>query len=137
METITKPTEKVRGYIKSEYIEPARKRHEVLVRVVAGEVQKALGLRQRIPLVCEALKSKKFLEENHLLLEKLEGPPSGQSTTVTFTYRLLDVPGGEQPASASPFFSLRGIAKDVFAELGGGEAYLRKEREEFQGPGQS
>ena len=80
-------TESVRGYVKGEYIEPARRRHEVLVRVVAGEVQKALGLRQRIPLVCEALKSRKFLEENHLLLEKLEGPPSGQSKTVTFTYR--------------------------------------------------
>jgi hypothetical protein len=27
---------------------------------------------------------------------------------------------------------LRGILKDVYAELGGGEAYLRKERESFE-----
>ena len=38
--------------------------------------------------------------------------------------------------AASPFYSLRAIAKDIYAELGGGETYLRKEREEFQGPGQ-
>jgi len=29
---------------------------------------------------------------------------------------------------------LRGILKDVFAELGGGEAYLRAERNGFQPP---
>jgi hypothetical protein len=29
---------------------------------------------------------------------------------------------------------LRGALKDVFAELGGGEAYLRAERTNFYGP---
>lgn len=29
------------------------------------------------------------------------------------------------------WLQLRGALKDVYAELGGGEAYLRKEREEF------
>ena len=29
------------------------------------------------------------------------------------------------------WLSLRGALKDVFAELGGGEAYLRQERESF------
>ena len=29
---------------------------------------------------------------------------------------------------------LRGIAKDIFSDLGGGEAYLRKEREDFYTP---
>ena len=31
-----------------------------------------------------------------------------------------------------PWNRLRGILKDVFAELGGGEAYLRAERNNFQ-----
>jgi hypothetical protein len=60
------------------------------VRVVAGEVQKGVHLSNRVSLVCQALKSHKFLAENHLLIEKWEGPPSGMSTTVTFTYRRLD-----------------------------------------------
>jgi hypothetical protein len=34
-----------------------------------------------------------------------------------------------------PFQKLRGVAKEVFRSLGGGEAFLRKEREEFRGPG--
>jgi hypothetical protein len=130
-----KQTEQVRSYIRDEYIEPARRRHEVVVRVVAGDVQKALRLEQRTPLICAALKSRKLLEENHLSIEKIEGPPSGMSTTVTFTYRLLD--GGQEPPQASdPFEALRGIGKEVFTSLGGGEAFLRKEREEFYGPGQ-
>ena len=32
---------------------------------------------------------------------------------------------------------LRGILKDVYAEYGGGEAYLRKERENFYPPSKS
>jgi hypothetical protein len=31
--------------------------------------------------------------------------------------------------------SLRGIGKEVFAALGGGEAFLRSEREHFYDPG--
>ena len=34
-----------------------------------------------------------------------------------------------------PFKKLRGVAKEVFRSLGGGETFLRKERERFHGPG--
>lgn len=128
--------DRVREYARREFIEPARARHQVTVCVVAGDVQKAVHLSNRVPLVCQALKSHKFLTENHLLLEKWEGPPSGISTTVIFTYRLLDI---TQPVSAQsaewPFGKLRGVAKEVFQSLGGGEAFLRGERGEFYGPG--
>ena len=106
------------------------------MRVVAGEVQKAVHLSNRVSLVCQALKSHKFLTENRLRLEKWEGPPSGMSTTVAFTYRVLD--DVQQPSAQPeewPFKKLRGVAKEVFRSLGGGEAFLRKEREEFSGPG--
>lgn len=132
-------TDRVREYARRAYIEPARARRQSTVRVVAGEVQKAVRLSNRVPLVCQALKSHKFLTENHLILEKWEGPPSGMSTTVTFTYRILDDNGQRTSAKPEewPFRKLRGVAKEVFRSLGGGEAFLRKEREQFRGSGEA
>jgi hypothetical protein len=129
-------SDRVREFARREYIEPARARHESSVRIVAGNVQKAVRLNNRVPLVCQALKSSKFLDENHLVLEKWDGPPSGMSTTVVFTYRLLN--GDEKatgPRPEWPFTKLRGIAKEVFGSLGGGEAFIKGERERFREPG--
>jgi hypothetical protein len=39
-------------------------------------------------------------------------------------------------AELEAWMKLRGIAKDIFASYGGGEAYLREERANFYGPGQ-
>jgi hypothetical protein len=129
--------DRVREHARREYVEPARRRQESTIRIVAGEVQKAVRLSNRVSLVCQALKSHKFLDENHLVLEKWDGPPSGMSTTVIFTYRLTDEAGQASCESAeSLFLQLRGIGKDVFQSLGGGEAFIRKEREDFYGPGQ-
>ena len=132
-------TDRVREYARREYIEPARARRQSTVRVFAGEVQKAVRLTNRVPLVCQALKSHKFLTENHLILEKWEGPPSGISTTVTFTYRILDDAGQQNSTQreGDPFRKLQGVAKEVFRSLGGGEAFLRKEREQFHGSGEA
>ena len=128
--------DRVREYARREYIEPARAARQSTVRVVAGEVQKAVHLSNRVSLVCQALKSNKFLTENRLLLEKWEGPPSGMSTTVTFTYRVLDsVQQTSTQPDEWPFRKLRGVAKEVFRSLGGGEAFLREEREKFHGSG--
>jgi len=44
----------------------------------------------RIAHVCAALKTPKFLEPNGLRLVETSGPPSGTSTTVVYTYELLD-----------------------------------------------
>jgi hypothetical protein len=128
--------DRVREHALLEYIEPAKARHESTVRIVAGNVQKAVHLSNRVSLVCQALKSRKFLDENHLVLEKWEGPPSGMSTTVVFTYRLLnDDQNAPRPRPEWPFANLRGIAKEVFSSLGGGEAFIQQERERFHGPG--
>jgi len=131
----TSHADRVREYARREYIDPARSRRQPTISVVAGDVHKGVRLTNRVPLVCQALKSHKFLTENHLRLEKLDGPPSLMGTRVTFTYRILD---SAPCASAlhpreSPFLKLRGVAKEVFRSLGGGEAFLRKEREEFHG----
>src|SRR5665213_1526572 len=112
----TTDADRVRQYSSKNYVEPARVRGESTIRIVAGEVQKAVHLSNRVPLVCQALKSHKFLDENGLVLEKWDGPPSGMSTTVAFTYRFRDagVPDARQRAEW-PFLRLRGIAKDVFS----------------------
>jgi hypothetical protein len=81
-------------------------------------------------LVCAALKSAKFLKQNHLRIVAQSGPPSGQSTTVTFTYEILK--GSEsESASADPLLAIRGIARELFQALGGGEAFIRNERRQF------
>ncbi len=123
----------VRQYARDTYLRPARRRGEKRISIHVGTVHKVLALNNRVPLVCAALKSKKFLEENALSLISKTGPPSGQSTTVTFTYEILDS-RGEDSGPTEPLLKLRGIAKDLFRELGGGEAFIREERNNFSNP---
>ncbi|MFZ0198637.1 MAG: hypothetical protein WB523_22575 [Candidatus Sulfotelmatobacter sp.] len=125
----------IRSHAYEKYISAARRRKENTVSINVGEVHRALALNNRVPLVCAALGSQKFLTEHGLRIISKTGPPSGQSTTVTFTYEIVS--SETQKASAEEAWqSLRGIAKDVFASFGGGEAYLRQERANFYGPGQ-
>jgi hypothetical protein len=131
----TENSARIRKYARDRIIEPARKRGETAVRVVAGDVLKALHLPNSLSKqVCDALKTKEFLRENRLALEKKEGPPSMASTRVTYTFRLL-VPSGADARSKDPLLSLWGIGKDVFRSLGGGEAFIRREREHFYDTG--
>jgi hypothetical protein len=78
------------------------------------------------------LKSKRFLEENGLRIIGQTGPPSGQSTTVTFTYELLDR-NTKEGESIDALSGIRGIAKELFRKLGGGDSFVRKERSNFHG----
>jgi hypothetical protein len=88
-------------------------------------------------VVCQALKSKRFLQENHLVLKEMIGPPSGLSTTVRFTYEVVSGgSGGDSTAKQQhPLLALRGIAKDIFRQLGGGEQFIKKEREQLSAAG--
>jgi len=122
--------DRIRECLREKFLQPARLQGLTSIRIVAGEIHKELGLRNQVPNVCQVLRSQKFLNENRLVLEKFEGPPSGLGTTATFTYRLTANSG---PASEkeSLFLSLRGVAKDTFASLGGGEKFVHGERESF------
>jgi hypothetical protein len=119
----------VRQHASEQYLAVAHRRGDKTVSINVGTVHRALALNNRVPLVCAALGSKKFLTENHLRLISKTGPPSGQSTTVTFTYELED--SGKPVGGIDAFLALRGIGKEVFASLGGGEAFIRRERAEF------
>jgi hypothetical protein len=131
MHTLVKPiSDLIREHAQDNYLRPARRRGEATVAINAGTVHKALALHNRVPAVCQALKSKKFLDANHLKLVSETGPQSGQSTTVTYTYEFVEGQGSGA-AKYDPWRQLRGALKDIFAELGGGEAFLRAERQRF------
>jgi hypothetical protein len=122
-------SELVRQHALDAYLRPARHRGADKFAINVGQVHRALALKNRVPLVCQALKSEKFLNANALRLVSETGPPSGQSTTVTYTYSFIE--GDKSAASRDPWPDLRGALKNVFAELGGGENYLRRERDDF------
>jgi hypothetical protein len=120
----------IRQHASEEYLAAARRRGDHTFSINVGAVHRALGLNNRVPLVCAALSSRKFLTKNNLRLVSRTGPPSGQSTTVTFTYE-FDADGRNPAEGLDAFLALRGIGKEIYASLGGGEAFLRGERAEF------
>jgi len=121
----------IREFAQRHYVEPARRRGDSVVEIVAGDIHKGLHLRNLVPNVCQALSGRRFREENGLVLERRDGPASGQSTTAKFVFRIANQTAPSVPAH-SALLGLRGIAKDLFRDLGGGEAFIRSEREQFR-----
>jgi hypothetical protein len=125
----------IRDYVVRKYVEDAKRKSLRRFSVNAGDVHRSLGLQNRVPQVCNALQSSKFLSENGLRIVEKTGPPSGQSTSVTITYEFA---GNGRQSNRNPdldaFLALRGIAKDIFASFGGGEAFIRAEREAWRKP---
>lgn len=129
--------ETTKQHVIAKYVNPARSRGQARVEVRVGNVAKELGFSNRTPSVFSTLSSQSFQREAGLeLLEKRGGPASGgPSTTVQFVYRVLSEKTSEEPAKSSgDLMSLYGIGAEVFQELGGGEEYLRRERESLQFP---
>lgn len=125
----------IRKHAIDKYVSSARRRRDRTFSINVGAVHKDLGLHNLVPSVCSALASRKFLVENRLHLISKTGPPSGKSTSVTYTYEFVDHKDTDQaPDRRDAWNRLRGALKDVFAELGGGENYLRHERANFYGP---
>ncbi len=122
--------DKIRSFAAREYIAGARRKGLKRVQITAGDVHRSLRLKNRVPNVCSALGSRIFLEENHLAIEEVSGPPSGMGTRVIYTYRLLEGDEAPNPPVAS-FENLRGLLKEALYSLGGGEAFLRHERNHF------
>jgi hypothetical protein len=81
------PSDRVRDYVKRIYITPAKKNGKETLSIRAGDIHKELGFSRRIPVVCSALRSRKFLKNCDIKLTYVDGP--NNSTTTTFTYQLI------------------------------------------------
>lgn len=127
---MAKSADDIRAHGRDRYVKAARNRRLRRFSIRTGDVVRELRLLGRVPAVCSALKSRAFLEGNRLRLLETTGPRSGQSTTVIYTYEFIDEQDSAQEQE-DPWTELRGALKQVFAGLGGGEAYLREERENF------
>jgi hypothetical protein len=134
----------IRKFVSETYVRPARDRGQTTLAIPVKRVEedlKKVGLQTgRTPLVCSAIRGNKFQDENEILLDRWDGPPSGQSTTVVFHFHLAekaraqaaDPAGMESPEDRAYRLTekLRGLLKDEMAEYGGGEAFLRWVRSE-------
>jgi hypothetical protein len=119
----------IREFARDHYILPAKKRGADRVSIRVGDVHRQMKLTSRVPAICSALKTGIFLQENNLELELEEGPPSGQSPTVVYTYRWGP---SERPGSSPSLFErMRGLAKDLFASADEWEESVRRDRESF------
>src|ERR1700728_4743667 len=109
----------VRQHASDKYIAAARRRGDKTISIHVGTVHKALAFDNRVPVVCAALGSRKFLTEHGLRIVSKTGPPSGQSTTVTFTYEFVGKQQVDVRLSRQEAWNrLRGSMKDVLAEYG-------------------
>jgi hypothetical protein len=136
MEDGMRPTEQTKRHVIATYVEPARQRGERTIHVRVGSVQKELGWTNRTPSVFSTLLSREFQQEAGVeLVEKIGGPPSGgPSTTVQFVYQVLgekkDAISAEDVVPKSiGLRDLFGLCAETFKALGGGEEFLRRERE--------
>lgn len=142
----TGATDRVRRFAAEHYIVPARSRREQIVKIhsgVSGKLMVEHGIisANRFPIICDALRSDKFLEDNHLNLLDVQAPPtvrSGRSSTVTFIYRLDPEPAPPDPTRASQppvgsrkFLDLRGMLKATYKQLGGAKQFHTAERESW------
>lgn len=83
---ILHPSDRVREYVKRKYIDPAKKAGKKSLSVRAGDIHRELGFLRRIPVVCSALRSRKFQKNCDIELAYVDG--TNNTTTTKFTYRL-------------------------------------------------
>src|SRR4051794_27577381 len=115
----------VRKHVEEKYIRDSRKKGVQRFTVNAGEVHRAMGLQNRVPLVCSAMQSQKFLNQHGLKLVEKSGPASGISTALNLTFEFVNE--NREPGE-DPLLALRGVLQDAFKKLGGGEKFIAEER---------
>ena len=64
----------IREYIRTRYLEPPGSRRETLVTVRAGDVHRELGLRNRVPNVCQVMESRLLEKEAGVKVSSKQGP---------------------------------------------------------------
>lgn len=115
-------SERIRQVALEKYVQPnaqARRNFSIAVRSLLRDLQETEFPSGHTPQVCSAIQSRKFLLENALNIERVDGPPSKQSSTVVIHYCFQqDGPEQVQPDSA-----------DEFAQESSGERAVRLARE--------
>ena len=81
--------DEIREHALQHYVVPARTAGNNTFAIRAGEVSRNMSLHNRVPAVCGALISRKFLDMGGLELIERNGPR--QSTTTTFRYSFVSV----------------------------------------------
>ena len=141
-------SDQVRAVARDRYVLPALRAGKttlsIRVRSVLDDLQKLDFPANSTPLVCNALKSSRFLGDE-LEVTRVDGPPSKQSTTVVFHYRFKQgdahemIGAGKQESGLHESAEarakrlankLRGLLKEELSECGGGEAFLKWVRSE-------
>ena len=74
----------VRKYVKQRYINTARMKKNGRVTFTAEEIEKAMGLGNKYPLICSALDTQKFIEFARVELIRREGAAQGATAKWTF-----------------------------------------------------
>ena len=77
--------DQVREYCKGLYIDQARAKGENSVTIRSGDVHRALGYKNRYPLVCSALGANAFEELARVKRVSIDGPLNGANTVFTFS----------------------------------------------------
>ncbi|MBT8332319.1 MAG: hypothetical protein KJP06_08320 [Deltaproteobacteria bacterium] len=80
------PSDQVRDHVKRKYVVPAKKAGKKSLSIRAGDIHRELGFTRRIPVVCSALRSRKFQNKCDIKLAYIDG--HNNTTTTKFTYRL-------------------------------------------------
>lgn len=146
-------SDQVRAMARAKYVHPAilagKRQFSIPVRGLLEDLQTEGFPARNTPQVCTALQTSKFLRENGLEIEGVDGPPSKLSTTVVVRYRVATSVTQPEIRSGSPqgkqaetgeetpeewahrlTGKLFGLLKEELAEYGGGEAFLRWVRSE-------
>lgn len=137
-------SDRIRSLAQEKYVQPAlrdgRSSFSIRVRDLLNDLRAEGFPAGHTPQVCNALQTTKFLRENGLKIENIEGPPSKMSPTVVVRYRTLSSdPVERHPSNVareaveeSPEAralrlggKLRGLLKEELKKYGGGEAFIR------------
>ncbi|GEM_PF-861319 len=87
-EEIVSESDEIRAYTFKKYIEPARKQGIDKVKIKVRDVHKALGFRNSLPLVYEAIGSPTFQKTYAVRLAEKEGDPTRKGVKLVLTFAI-------------------------------------------------
>ncbi len=139
-------SDQIRRMAKEKYVDPAvrsgQTEFSIPVRGMLDSLLPSGFPRNHTPQICHSIQTSKFLDENGIEVAHIEGPPSGQSTTVVVRYRITgrsahdktkqlpdsgidDVKEDAKDRAMRLMEGLRGLLKEEMKVYGGAEGYIR------------